>query len=754
MTSRRPPEGRPQRRKQATTGKTLDLHPIRSEAAGNGRRRAAPDAEPRPTRAPTQKQTNRAAESRAGAGSGSGNTGSNRRGGSGRGAGGNGGGGRRPRKKRGLLRRLVGWTTFVAFWGLIALAGVFAYYAATLPPTSEWAVPERPPNVKIVSERGELIANRGDTGGEAVTLSEMSTYLPEAVIAIEDRRFRDHYGIDPIGLVRAAVSNLRAGGVVAGGSTLTQQLAKNLFLTPERTIERKMQEVVMSLWLETQYSKDEILEMYLNRVYLGAGAYGVDAAAHRYFDTSARNLNLAQSAMIAGLLKAPSRYAPTSNPKAAADRASVVLQAMAEEGYITEIEAKIASANPAQVVNRATSPSAGYVADWVADVLPGFVGSVDEDIVVETTIDLGLQEMAQKALQKKLNEEGEKLGAGQGAIVVLDGGGAVKALVGGRDYAKSQYNRATVAKRQPGSSFKPFVYLTAMEQGYTPQTVMVDEPVQIGNWSPENYNRKHYGPVTLTRGLAFSLNTIAAKLAAAVGPENVVRTAHRLGIHSELDPNASIALGTSEVTLLELTAAYVPFSNGGYGVVPHVIKTITTSDGKVLYKRSGSGPGRVIQETQVGQMNAMLSAALTSGTAQRAQIEGWPAAGKTGTSQNWRDAWFVGYTAYFTAGVWIGNDDNSPTKRATGGHAPAELWRSVMTQVHEGMAVADLPGAQAGGEVPMASASVPVDGPNPGAYPARGQPSSGARNQNANHGAWEPPERNVGTGFFKRLFGG
>jgi len=735
MASSRPPQGRSPRRKTSGAGKTLDLHPMRDDRSGG---------------------SGKGGGSRGGTGSGKG------------------GGQRRRssqperadprtrkttkgRRKRSLLRRLVGFTLFVGVWGVIAAVGVLAYFAATLPPTSEWAVPERPPNVRIVSERGELIANRGDTGGEAVTIGEMSEYLPEAVMAIEDRRFRDHFGVDPIGLARAAVSNLVAGGVVEGGSTLTQQLAKNLFLTPERTIERKVQEMLMALWLETKYSKDQILEMYLNRVYLGAGAYGVDAAAERYFNRSARELDLAQSAMIAGLLKAPSRYAPTRNPDVAAARARVVLQAMADEGYITPIEAKIAGANPAQVVSRATSPSVGYVADWVADVLPGYVGAIDQDIVVETTIDLGLQEMAQDALQTKLNEEGAKMGVSQGGIVVLDGGGAVKALVGGRDYAKSQFNRAVTAKRQPGSSFKPFVYLAALEAGFTPESMLVDEPVTIGNWSPENYNRKHYGPVSLTRALAFSLNTIAAKLAATVGPANVVKVAHRLGIHSELDPNASIALGTSEVTLLEMTAAYVPFSNGGYGVVPHIIQRIRTDDGTIIYKRSGSGPGRVVGERQVGQMNTMLSAALTSGTAQRAQIEGWPAAGKTGTSQAWRDAWFVGYTAYFTAGVWLGNDDNSSTKKATGGHAPAELWRSVMQKVHEGMAVADLPGAYAGGEVPMASADVPMDGPNPGAYPAQARQTGETRNvQGSSHGAWIPPEQNVGNGngFFRRLFGG
>jgi penicillin-binding protein 1A len=660
---------------------------------------------------------------------------------------------RRPAARRGLLGRLVRggvyWSAILCVWGAVAFVGLLGYYALTLPPTSEWAVPARPPNVRIVSETGETIANRGDTGGEALTLSELPKALPQAVMAIEDRRFYSHFGIDPIGLTRAIVVNLRNGAASQGGSTLTQQLAKNLFLVPERTIERKMQEVVLSIWLEAEHSKDAILEMYLNRVYLGAGAYGVDAAARRYFGKSAREVTIAEAAMIAGLLKAPSRYAPTNDPVAARDRAALVLQAMREEGYITDAQLKTALAQPAQVVNRQVADSAGYVADWVMDLVPGFVGQVAEDIVVETTIDTSIQRAAEDVLQTGLAEEGAKLKVSQGAVVVMDGAGAVKGLVGGRDYQASQFNRAVTAHRQPGSAFKPFVYLAALERGLTPQTVRVDRPVAFGKWRPENYTRKTYGEVTLTRALANSLNTVAVQLGSEVGPIAVVDTAHRLGISSALNPNLSIALGTSEVTLLELTAAYTPFANGGYGVVPHVIRRIKTEDGRMLYEKRGSGPGQVVNLAQIGQMNAMLSEALISGTAQRARIPGWPAAGKTGTSQDLRDAWFVGYTGYFTAGIWLGNDDGKPTK-ATGGVLPAALWGKLMARVHQGMQVAELPGAQAAEQAAaVAAAQIPLDGPSP----VMPQLPAGTANGEARAGSRVLPQAGGGD-FLKSLFGG
>jgi len=592
-----------------------------------------------------------------------------------------------------LLKRGAYWSAVLGIWCVIAVVCVIGYYAAYLPPTSEWQVPARPPNVKIVAMNGQLIANRGDTGGEAVRLEQLPPYLPNAVIAIEDRRFRSHFGIDPIGLARAAYTNVTSGRVAQGGSTLTQQLAKNLFLEPDRTIKRKIQELVLAFWLEGEYSKDEILEMYLNRVYLGSGAYGVDAAARRYFGKSARLLTVAEAATIAGLLKAPSRYSPARNPDLAEDRAQLVLAAMHEEGYISSDETKTAIAAPAKAIRRYTTASENYVADYVMDVLPHFVGSIDGDIIVDTTVDPAMQQAAETALRGALEENRQKLGVSQGAIVTLDTAGAIKAMVGGADYAKSQFNRAVYAKRQPGSAFKPFVYLAALESGMTPQTVRQDQPITIGGWSPQNYTKEHYGPVTLTRSLSLSLNTVAARLAHEVGAGTVANTAKRLGVTSDLKKNLSLALGTSEVTPLEIAGAYVPFSNGGYGVLPHVIRRIRTVDGKTLYSRSGDGRGRVVERRDVGNMNLMMSETLLTGTGRKARLDsGRPAGGKTGTSQDFRDAWFIGYTGNLTTAVWFGNDDNSPTKKATGGSLPAATWKAVMDASHQGLPVADLPG--------------------------------------------------------------
>lgn len=616
-----------------------------------------------------------------------------------------------------LVRRTVYWGCVLGIWVGIAAIGVIGYYAAYLPPTSEWKVPQRPPNVKIVSASGELIANRGDTGGEAVRLEQLPPYVPNAVIAIEDRRFRSHFGIDPIGLVRAMYINFSSGNLVQGGSTLTQQLAKNLFLEPDRTVKRKIQELVLAFWLEAEFSKDEIMEMYLNRVYFGSGAYGIDAAARRYFGKSARLLTVAEAATMAGLLKAPSRYSPTRNPDLAESRAQLVLAAMNQEGYITSDEAKSALAAPAVAMRRHITASENYAADYVMDVLPHFVGSFDSDIIVDTTIDLSMQRSAENALRNAISENRSKLGVSQGAIVTLDTAGAIRALVGGVDYGKSQFNRAVYAKRQPGSAFKPFVYLAALEAGMTPDTVRQDQPIRFKGWAPKNYTNKHYGPVTLTQSLAMSLNTVAARLAYEVGAKTVTRTARRMGISSELKPNLSISLGTSEVTPLELAGAYVPFSNGGYGILPHVIRRIRTVDGKMLYSRKGDGPGRVVKRVHVGQMNRMMSETLVTGTGKKAQLaDHRPAGGKTGTSQDFRDAWFIGYTGNLTTAVWFGNDDNSPTKKATGGSLPAVVWKEAMEGAHRDLPVANLPGVPEGAiRVAAPAAKVPVPPANVGA---------------------------------------
>jgi penicillin-binding protein 1A len=592
---------------------------------------------------------------------------------------------------RSFAGRLAYWAFVLAVWGFVGVAGLTAYYASQLPPIDQLAVPKRPPNIAILADDGSLIANRGDTGGAAVHLSELPPYLPKAFVAIEDRRFYQHFGIDPVGVVRAVVRDVTGRGGMEGGSTLTQQLAKNLFLTQERTLSRKIQEAILALWLERKYSKDQILELYLNRVYFGSGAFGVEAAAQKYFGKSARLATLSEAAVLAGLMKSPTRLAPNRNLTAANERAAQVITAMAEQGHITEAMAKLALSAPAQVAHEKGAGSINYAADYVMDMLDDTVGAIDEDIVVTTTLDPAMQAGAERALTEELNAKGDKFGVSQGAVVALDPDGAVKALVGGRNYADSQFNRAVAAKRQPGSAFKPFVYLAALEKGLTPDTVREDAPISVKGWNPENYSREYFGPVTLTKGLSLSLNTVAVRLCLEVGPKTVARVAHRLGVASDLEPNASIALGTSEVTPLELVAAYAAFANGGIGVQPHVIARVRTANGKLLYARKNASFGRVIDPQYVAMMNDMMQETLLTGTAHKAELPGWQAAGKTGTSQDWRDAWFVGYTSYLVAGVWLGNDDGAPTKKVSGGNLPVEIWSRFMKAAHQGVPVAALP---------------------------------------------------------------
>jgi penicillin-binding protein 1A len=600
-------------------------------------------------------------------------------------------------RARGGLLRLFYWGTVLGLWGAIAVVGVIVWVGAHLPAIQSLEIPKRPPTIQITGLGGAVLATRGEMPGANVALKDLPPYLPRAFIAIEDRRFYSHYGVDPVGIARAAVTNILHRGVSQGGSTLTQQLAKNLFLTQERTFQRKLQEVELALWLERKHSKAEILELYLNRVYFGSGAYGVEAAAQRYFGKSARNVTLAEAAMLAGLVKSPSRLAPNRNPEGAEQRAQTVLGAMAESKFITEAQAQASIGHPSYNVKPAGAGTINYVADWIGEVLDDLVGQIDQSVVVETSIDPKLQAVAETAVIDELAAKSVKFNVTQGALVAMTPDGAVRAMVGGRNYSDSQYNRAVTAKRQPGSAFKPFVYLTAIETGLTPETIRQDAPLDVKGWKPENYSHEYFGAVTLTQALAMSLNTVAVRLGMEVGPKNIVRTAHRLGISSKLDANASISLGTSEVSLVELVGAYVPFANGGLGISPHIVNKIRTADGKVLYARPADQLGQVIEPRHVTMMNTMMQETLLSGTGRKAEIPGWMAAGKTGTSQDFRDAWFIGYTSSLVTGVWLGNDDNSPTKKATGGGLPVEIWTRFMRAAHQGVPVAALPGSQAGG---------------------------------------------------------
>ncbi len=601
------------------------------------------------------------------------------------------------RKGRSGIGRLIYWGFVLALWAVIAVIGALVWIGIHLPPIQSLEIPKRPPSVLIVGVNGATLATRGDMGGAAVPLSELPNYVGKAFIAIEDRRFYSHHGIDPWGIFRAAIADVLHRGASQGGSTITQQLAKNLFLTQQRTLSRKLQEMVLALWLEHKFSKAQILDLYLNRVYFGSGAYGIEAAAQRYFGKSARQLTLAEAALLAGLVQSPSRLAPSHNPDGAERRARVVLADMVAQKLIGADAARQASAHPARALKPAGAGSVNYVADWVMDAVDDIVGHYDQDIVVETTIDPALQNAAERALNDVLAQKGEKFGIGEGAVVAMTPDGVVRALVGGRNYAESQFDRAISAKRQPGSAFKPFVYLTALEHGLTPDTIRDDAPISVKGWKPENYEHEYLGPVTLTQALANSLNTVSVRLTLEFGPAAVTRTAYRMGITSPLEPNASIALGTSEVSPLELVAAYAPFANGGFGVSPHVIERVRGSDGKILYARSTQILSRIVDARYVAMMNTMLHETLVSGTARHADLPGWPAAGKTGTSQDFRDAWFVGYTSHLVTGIWLGNDDNSPSRKATGGGLPVEIWSRFMKVAHQGVAPTALLGLGGGG---------------------------------------------------------
>jgi len=623
---------------------------------------------------------------------------------------------RKQRRKGGgrwTVGRVAYWGVVAGLWVMIAMVGGVVWVGAHLPAIQSLEIPKRPPSIRIVDHQGHLLATRGDMGGPPVPLTELPRYVPQAFVAIEDRRFYSHHGVDPLGIGRALLANILHRGVSQGGSTLTQQLAKNLFLTQERTLTRKVQEVGLAFWLERKFSKTQILDMYLNRVYFGAGAYGIEAAAQRYFGKPAPKLSIAEAAMLAGLVRSPTKLAPSRNPDGAEKRAQLVLAAMADMKFITDGMAQSALMEPGHAVRTAGSGSIGYVADWVMDVLDDLVGHVDQDIVVETTIDPALQATAETALTDELAKNGTKAGVGQGAVVSLAPDGAVRALVGGRSYAESQFNRAVAAKRQPGSAFKPFVYLTAVERGLTPDTIREDKPIAVKGWRPENYGHEYFGPVPLRKALALSLNTVSVRLTLEFGPTAVMRTAHRLGIASKLEPNASIALGTSEVSVLELVGAYATFANGGMAVTPHVVESVRSGDGKLLYRHQPENLGRIVDARYVAMMNTMMQDTLTIGTARKADLPGWPAAGKTGTSQDFRDAWFIGYTGHLVTGVWLGNDDSSPTRKTTGGSLPVEIWSKVMKAAHQGVPVVGLPGVSrapliAGLTPPWGSPPAPV----------------------------------------------
>ncbi|WP_333586923.1 transglycosylase domain-containing protein [Phenylobacterium sp.] len=615
-------------------------------------------------------------------------------------------GGSDGRAKRTPLQAALYWGAVLSVWGLIFVAAFFAVFAVDLPDTSKLYEVERQPSISYLDRSGALLAVRGSQYAPPANLDELPDYVPKAFIAIEDRWFYWHFGFNPWGIIRSQIYNMTAdGGPLRGGSTITQQLARNLFLTPDQTYRRKAQELILAVWLELKFSKKEIMELYLNRVYFGGGAYGIEAASQRYFNKPASQLTIGESALLAGLMKGPSRYSPVSATDRAARRATIVLDEMVRIGAITPEQRTEAFNNPVRVNPTLANQRAQYFVDWVDDQVRALVGEPTDDLVVETTLDLPIQTAAEQAIRRGV-AAGADQGVGQGALVALDGEGRVRAYVGGADYQDSQFDRATMAQRQAGSAFKPFVYLTAMEQGRTPNERAVDEPFRIGDWEPRNYTGDYRGEMTLQQALAQSTNTVAARLASEVGTGNVAATAKRLGITGRIQLDPSMALGAVEVTPLQMAQAYAPFANGGFKATGYGIERIRTADGRVLYDHNVDKPERqaVIGSPALQYMNQMMRQVVASGTGTAARVPNYDLAGKTGTTNDYRDAWFVGYTGGFVTAVWVGKDDNTTMRRVAGGGVPARIWRDFMTAALPRLNAQPIPGGTV--EAPPATPAV------------------------------------------------
>lgn len=602
----------------------------------------------------------------------------------------------RGRPPRSFLQSLIYWILVLGVWGMIFLVAFFAVFAVDLPDTSSLYDVKRKPSVSYLDRSGGLLAVRGSQAAAPVDLDRLPPYVPKAFIAIEDRWYYWHIGFNPWGIARSQIYNMRhkgEGGPLRGGSTITQQLARNLFLTANQNYRRKAQELILAVWLEAKFSKKQILELYLNRVYFGAGAYGIEAASQRYFGKPAGQLTLGESALLAGIMKGPSRYSPVASTDRAARRATIVLDEMVEAKFITPAEREAAIRAKVRVNPVLANQRAQYFTDWVDDRVLALVGEPIEDLVVETTLDLPLQASAEQAIRNGV-AAGESQGAEQAALISLDGEGRIRAYVGGANYLQSQFDRATVARRQAGSAFKPFVYLTAMESGRTPETPVVDEPVKIGEWEPRNYTGRFLGPIDIRTAMAQSINTVAARLANEVGTANVAATARRLGINSPIQLDPSMALGAVEVSPLEMAQAYAPFANGGVSAKAYGIERIRTASGRVLYDH---GVDRAPRQVVIGQpalayMVSMMRGVVNGGTGGRANVPGYDVAGKTGTTSDYRDAWFVGYTGGFVTAVWVGKDDNTPMKRVTGGGVPAGIWKDYMVAALPRLKVEEIPG--------------------------------------------------------------
>jgi penicillin-binding protein 1A len=571
-----------------------------------------------------------------------------------------------------------------AGWGggaLVATSMAFmAYVTWDLPSTDDLWSAKASPSITFVDVKGRVILREGAQNAPPVDLEKLPAYVGQAVVAIEDKRFFHHWGVDFEGLSRAAVENAQNFRVVQGGSTITQQLAKNLFLTNERTFRRKAQEVALALWLEGRFSKDQILALYLSRVFFGAGAWGVEAASERYFDKPASQLTLGESALLAGLLKAPSRMNPAIDPREAKDRAVIVLNEMVAEGFITaaQRDGAVSANRMLAIKSRPPSGNLGYFREWIEADLSRLLGEERDDYIVETTLDLDAQRAGERAIAEALRREGEALNVSQGALIAVNDDGGVIAMVGGSDFEATQFNRTTQMRRQPGSAFKFYIYLAALQRGLSPYSVRDDAPIMVGDWAPANYDDEYFGSVPLTLAFAKSLNMVAIRVAQEAGHQRVIDLAKRLGVRSALFNYASLALGAQEMSLAELTQSYAAVSNGGYAVRPFGISAIRRANGNVLYQWRAGDRDRVLEDREVRGMNLLMARVVEAGTGARARLDGRQSAGKTGTTNDYKDAWFVGFSSGVTTGVWVGNDDTRRTRKVTGGSMPASIWRDFM----------------------------------------------------------------------------
>ena len=596
------------------------------------------------------------------------------------------------KRRRRILANLIA----ISSVGLMLAFFIMVYYAYDLPDVDKLAQDKEKPSIVILDSTGQFLASYGDVYTEYVKYNEIPKTLVDAVVATEDRRFFEHWGVDIRGLLRAVFVNIAKGRLAQGGSTVTQQLAKNVFLKPDRNLKRKIQEAMLAVWIERRYSKKQIMEMYLNRVYLGGGVYGIDAASRKYFNKPAKHMNLFESAMIAGMLKAPTSYSPQNNTKASIARTEQVLLNMVDDEKITQKQMNKAYRQGAEIKFSQPRDSDKYFTDYVVDLIPEFIGKTPEKIIVKTTLKPEYQKMAEDAIAKNMLEYGDSMHASQAAMISMSPNGAIRALIGGVDYSMSQFNRAVQAKRQPGSSFKLFVYLAGLQSGMTPETIVEDSPIHIGKWQPSNFDNQYHGEVSMKTAFTHSYNAATVNIAEITGRENVIQMARRLGIKSALTPTPSVSLGASETSLVEMTGAYAGIANRGVFSEPYAIELIKTPKGQVLYEHYNSAI-QAVDESVVEQMNELLMSVVNFGTGKAAAI-GRPAGGKTGTSQDFHDAWFIGFTPQVVTGVWVGNDDNSPMKKVTGGSIPAHIWKDYMLGAMSDLPVENIPTSGGGYE--------------------------------------------------------